>query len=482
MKTQSALDAVVVGSGPNGLSAAIVLAQAGLNVLVLEAKPTIGGGARSAPLTLPGFTHDVCSAIYPLGAGSPFFTTLPLEQHGLKWVWPDVEIAHPLDNGSAIVVHRCIHRTAGMLGADGPAYERLIEPLVRQWNTLRHDILAPLHWPARPLALARFGLSAIRSATSLSERRFSGPAAQALFAGMAAHSMVPLDFPASTAAGLMLLIASHAVGWPMPMGGAQAIPDALASHLRELGGRIEVNRLIESFDELPYARAYLFDITPRQLLHIAGERFSHRFRQRLERYRYGMGVFKIDWALDGPIPWTAEACRRAGTVHLGATMEQIARSEQHAWRGEHSDRPYVLLAQQTIADPSRAPAGKHTAWAYCHVPHGSTADMTPAIEQQVERFAPGFSGLILARATMNTRQMEQYNPNYIGGDINGGAQDLGQLFFRPTMSLQPYATSDPRIFICSSSTPPGGGVHGMCGYHAAKLALRRIFRQTQANK
>ena len=463
MASDRTWDAVVIGAGPNGLSAAIVMARAGRRVLVLEAKDTVGGGARSAPLTLPGFTHDICSAIHPLAAGS-------------RWIWPEIEFAHPLDDGSAVAVHRSPQRTAEGLGADGQVYAKRMEPLVKRWPSLREDILAPLHWPKRPIDLARFGLLAIHSARSFAERTFNSAAGRAMFAGLAAHAMLPLDSPASAAAGLVLAITAHAVGWPMPAGGAQAISEALAGQLRQLGGQIALNRPVRSFDELPRAEAYLFDITPRQLLRIAGDRLSLPYREKLARYRYGMGVFKIDWALDGPIPWTADACRRAGTIHLGGTLEEIARSEQNAWEGRHCDRPYVLLTQPTIFDSTRAPAGKHTAWAYCHVPHGSTMDMIGAIERQVERFAPGFGRLILARATMNTAQLEQHNPNCVGGDINGGVQDLGQLLFRPTVSLHPYATSDPRLFLCSSSTPPGGGVHGMCGYHAARLALQRTPR------
>ena len=468
-------DAIVIGAGPNGLAAAIVLAQADKSVLVVEARDEVGGGARSDELTLPGFVHDVCSAIYPLGIGSPFFRSLPLEKHGLEWVHPSAPLAHPLDGGSAVLLERSVDGTADGLGRDSRAYRRLMAPLVARWDDLAEEILGPLRLPRHPLVLARFGLSAVRSGYGLTRSRFKGDRARAMFAGIAAHSMQPIDRMPTAAFALVLGVAGHAVGWPLARGGSRRVTQALASYLRSLGGEISTSAGVESVDDLPGARAVLCDVTPRQVLSIAGHRLPHRYARKLEGYRYGEGVFKVDWALDGPIPWKAPECARAGTVHLGGTMGEIAAAERAVGRGEHPDRPFVLVAQQSLFDPSRAPAGKHTAWAYCHVPNGSTVDMTGRIESQVERFAPGFRERVLARNVMSTRQIEEYNPNYVGGDINGGVQDLRQLYTRPTLSLTPYSTPAKGLYICSSSTPPGGGVHGMCGYHAARAALRQVF-------
>lgn len=473
-KNKHDYDAVVVGSGPNGLSAAITLQRAGLSVLVLEAKATIGGGLRSAEITQPGFVHDICSAIHPLAAGSPILRTLPLAEHGLEFISPPVCAAHPLDQGTAATLQQSINETATSLGTDGQAYQELMQPLVKHWPGIAADVLGPLSLPKHPLHMAEFGLKALPSISRLATT-FKTTEARALLAGMAAHSMLPLTSLTTSAVALVLLINGHLRGWPIPKGGSQTIANALASYFRSLGGLIETSRPVESMRDIPSARAVLFDLTPKQLLHIAGNRFSAIYRKQLEQYRYGMGVFKMDWALDGPIPFTAPECRQAGTVHVGGTFEEIAESEQAIASGKHPDRPFVLLAQQSLFDPSRAPAGQHTAWAYCHVPNGSTQDCTEAIEQQIERFAPGFRDRILARHSMNTMQMEAYNPNYIGGDINGGKLDIGQLFTRPVISLSPYKTSAPDLFICSSSTPPGGGVHGMCGYHAARTALRDRF-------
>jgi phytoene dehydrogenase-like protein len=475
MLKDRAYDAVVVGSGPNGLAAAIAMALTGRSTLVLEARDTVGGGARSAELTLPGFVHDICSAIHPLGAGSPFFRTLPLSEHGLEWVYPPASVAHPLDDGTAVILERSVDATADGLGRDAAAYKRLIAPLVADWDVIAHEMLGPLRPPRHPFALARFGLRAIRSATGLARSLFDGERARALFAGLAAHSMLRLEQPVTAGFGLVLGVTGHAVGWPMPRGGAQSIANALAACLRSLGGEILTGVRVESIAELPAARAILLDVTPRQALSIAGHRLPAGYRRRLARYRYGMGAFKVDWALDGPIPWKAAECARAGTVHLGGTLAEVAASERAPWSGEHHERPYVLLAQQSLFDPTRAPAGKHTAWAYCHVPTGSTFDMTERIEAQVERFAPGFRDLILARSVMPPARFEEYNPNYVGGDINSGVQDLRQMFTRPTFSLAPYSTPARDIYICSASTPPGGGVHGMCGYFAAQAALRRSF-------
>lgn len=468
-------DAIVVGSGPNGLAAAIVLQQHGLSVLLLEAKDTIGGGMRSAELTLPGFVHDICSAIHPLAAESPFFNTLPLHEWGLKFAYPTLAAAHPLDGGRAAVLAPSLDETVRLLGTDGPAYHRLVAPLANDWERMAPALLGPLRFPKYPLAMARFGLKAVTSASHLA-KHFQTTEGRALWAGMAAHSIQPLSNATTAAIGLVLLALGHVGNWPIPIGGAQAIAEALGGYFRSLGGKIETGFRVSALSQLPSAHALLFDLTPRQLLQIAGHKFSALYKNQLQRYRYGMGVFKIDWALDGPVPFTAPECRKAGTVHLGNTFEEIAHGEQLIWNGKHAERPYVLMAQQSLSDPSRAPAGRHTAWAYCHVPNGSTIDMTQAIEKQVERFAPGFRDRILGRHTFNSLQMEEYNANYIGGDINGGAMDITQLFTRPALRLSPYKTSARGMYICSSATPPGGGVHGMCGYHAAKTALYDIFK------
>ncbi|MBC8151482.1 MAG: NAD(P)/FAD-dependent oxidoreductase [Bacteroidetes bacterium] len=473
--SKSAYDAVVVGSGPNGLGAAITLQRSGLSVLVLEGKETIGGGLRSAELTLPGFVHDICSAIHPLAAGSPLFQSLPLADHGLKFVYPPLSAAHPFDGGTAAALGPSVVETARSLGADEQAYLNLLAPVVEDWPTMAADILGPLRFPKHPFDMARFGLDALPPVTQLA-KRFTTQEARGLLAGMAAHSIQPLTNLTTSAIALVLMTAGHLRGWPVPVGGSQTIANALASYFRSIGGEIETHTPVLSLSQLPPARAILLDVTPRQLLKIAGDQLASSYRWQLERYRYGMGVFKIDWALDGPIPFTAPECRQTGTIHLGGTLEEITAAEQATSDGKHPDKPFVLLAQQSPFDPSRAPAGKHTAWAYCHVPNGSTIDRTDAIEQQVERFAPGFRDRILARHTMNTAQMETYNPNYIGGDINGGIIDIGQLYTRPVISLSPYRTSAKGVYICSSSTPPGGGVHGMCGYHAARRALADVFQ------
>jgi phytoene dehydrogenase-like protein len=477
MSKEHAYDAIVVGSGPNGLAAAITLAREGHSVVVFEARGTIGGGTRSAELTLPGFIHDICSAIHPLGIGSPFFRTLPLVEHGLEWIHSPSPLAHPFDDGTAAVLERSIDETGKTLDQDADAYRNVMKPLVADWNKLAVDLLGPLQLPRHPMAIGRFGLSAIRPAYGFAKGTFKSERARGFFAGLAAHSIMPLDQMITSAIGLVLGILGHTVGWPMPRGGSQKIAEALARYLHSLDGEIITDRLIESIDELPTARAILLDVTPRQLLRMAGHRLPVGYRRKLEAYRYGPGVFKLDWALDGPIPWSANECTRAGTVHLGGTLDEIATGERMVWEGKHPEKPYVLVAQQSLFDPTRAPAGKHTAWAYCHVPNGSTFDMTERIEAQIERFAPGFRDLILARSTRSPAQFEQYNPNYIGGDINGGVQDLRQLFTRPTARLVPYSTPIKGLYICSSSTPPGGGVHGMCGYHAAHAALRALFRK-----
>jgi phytoene dehydrogenase-like protein len=472
---QTDFDAIVVGSGPNGLAAAITLQQKGLSVLIVEAKSTIGGGLRTAELTLPGFRHDICSAIHPMVAASPFFNTLPLAKYGLEFIQPPIAAAHPFDNGTSAVLTQSIEETASLLGLDEENYLSLIGPIKKQFDTLIPEILGPFHFPRDPLGLAQFGINALQPATWLS-KKFRTPTARGLWAGMAAHSILPLSKWATSAIGLVLMAAGHVRGWPIPKGGAQQMANALAAYFTSIGGKIETNVYVQSLSQLPSSKAILFDITPRQLLTIAGHRFSSIYKWQLEKYRYGMGVFKVDWALDGAVPFTSQDCRLAGTLHLGNTLEEIAAAEKATWNGKHPEKPFVLLAQQSLFDPTRSPKDKHVLWGYCHVPNGSTKDMTEAIERQIERFAPGFRERILARHSFNTAQMEEYNPNYIGGDINGGVIDLGQLYTRPALRWSPYRTSTKGMYVCSSSTPPGGGVHGMCGYHAAKQALKDIFK------
>ena len=467
------MDAVVVGSGPNGLSAAVELARNGLSVVVLEANDTIGGGARTAELTLPGFRHDICSTIHPMAVVSPFFRELELD---VEWVEPRYAIAHPLADGSAAIVERSIDATAERLGRDARAYRRLIAPLVDVSQALFGEILRPLlAIPKHPLKLARFAIEALRSAESVA-RRFDGDLARALIGGCSAHSVMPLDQPGTGSVGIVMAVTAHVTNWPMARGGSQAISDALAKRLRSHGGEIRTGVRVHSMRDIPESRAVIFDVTPRQLATIARDELPPRYVKRLQQFRYGPGVFKIDWALDGPIPWRNPDCAGASTVHLGGTIEQIARHEAEIWRGRNTQSPFVLVAQQSMFDSTRAPAGKHTGWAYCHVPNGSTDDMTEAIENQVERAAPGFRDRILARRSMSAPSLEAHNANLIGGDITGGANTLWQLIARPVLSLDPYATPNPRIFIGSSSTPPTGGVHGMCGYWAARSALRRVFR------
>ncbi|MBO9727389.1 MAG: NAD(P)/FAD-dependent oxidoreductase [Chitinophaga sp.] len=466
-------DVIIVGSGPNGLAAGIRLQQAGVSVLLLEAKDTIGGGMRTQELTLPGFYHDVCSAVHPMAMGSPFFSTLPLADYGLSFIQPPLAAAHPFDDGTAAFLARSLDETAAALGNDEQAYRRLIQPVADHWGLVAEDSLGPFAIPRHPLIMAKFGWNALRSAAAVS-KRFTTTAAKGLWAGMCAHAIQPLTNIASAAIGMILTAVGHQHGWPVPKGGSQAIGHALAQYFVALGGKIQTGVHVSALSQLPSHHAVLFDLTPKQLLTIAGDRFTAGYRQQLTRYRYGPGVFKIDWALSGPVPFTAEACRRAGTVHLGGTFEEIALSEQRAYDGRLNESPYVLFTQQSLFD-ERAPVGKHTAWAYCHVPNGSNVDMTAIIEKQVERFAPGFRDLILAKHTMNTQQMEAYNPNYVGGDINGGILDIRQLYTRPALRLNPYRTSAKGIYICSSATPPGGGVHGMCGYHAANTVLKDMF-------
>jgi phytoene dehydrogenase-like protein len=474
MAREGDLDAVVVGSGPNGLAAAIELARSGASVLVLEAADEPGGGMRSAELTEPGFLHDVCSAVHPTGILSPFFRQLPLESHGLVWIRPGASVAHPMPGEPAVMLYRSLERTQERLGRDARAWARLVGPFLDAPHELLADVMAPLRVPARPLLLLRFGMRATFSANRLARLLFRDAPARALFAGCAAHSIQPLTSPLTAALGLLFAVTGHVEDWPVAEGGSRTIARALVSYLESLGGRIETGRKVERLGDLPSSRVVLFDTSPEQLSRIAGEALPAGYRRRLARYRYGPGVFKLDWALDGPIPWSDPACLEASTVHVGGTLEEICASERDVVRGRHSDRPYLVLCQQSQFDPSRAPEGRHTGYAYCHVPHGSTVDMTGAIERQVERFAPGFRDRILARHEMGPAWLERHNPNYKGGAITGGTADALQLWSRPVARLDPYSTPDPRLFLCSAATPPGGGVHGQCGYWAARSALRRL--------
>lgn len=469
-------DAVVIGSGPNGLAAGIYLAQRGLSVLIAEAADEIGGGLRSAEATLPGFMHDICSAIHPLTVVSPFFRTLPLADFGLEFVQPPASVAHALDDGTAVLLKRSVEETAAGLGADAAGYRRLVKVLARNFGVLVPDLLAPLRFPrGNPFLMAGFGLRALTSAKNLVDHYFTGERARALFAGNAAHSMISLEDTPSAAFGLVLMLTAHAVGWGFPKGGAYNIAGALEAYFLSLGGRIETNREVTNIDELPAARAVLFDVTPRQIVKIAGHRLPDAYRKRLETFVYGSGVFKMDFALSEPIPWTAKECFEAGTVHLGGTFEEVAAAERAHREGRITDEPFVLVAQNSLFDPTRAPEGKQVGWAYCHIPNNSPVDMSERIEKRIERFAPGFRDCIIAKATKNAHQMERWNANYVGGDINGGAGILSQLFTRPVAKLNPYAMPAKGLYICSSSTPPGGGVHGMCGYHAAKTAYENEF-------
>lgn len=470
-------DIVVVGAGPNGLAAANELARAGLTTLVVEAGQTPGGGCRSSELTQPGFMHDHCSTVHPLGAASLFFKSLGLERHGLQWAESPAELAHILADGRVVTLERSVEATAAQFGVDGEAYRSLVEPFVERFDELYPLVLGPLRLPAKPLLMARFGLQALRSMEGLARSRFKTEGVRALLAGIAGHAMVPLDAAATASFALVLATAGHAVGWPVARGGSQAITDAMVANLQALGGRIEVGHLVKDLAELPRARAYVLDVTPRQLLAIAGERLPPAYRRQLSAFRYGPGVFKMDWALNAPIPWRDPACARSFTVHLSGHLEDIAAATRAVHAGTLLERPFTLLAQPSLFDPTRAPPGMHTAWAYCHVPHGSTIDASAAIEAHIEQFAPGFKETIISRVTKNAAEMESYNQNYVGGDINCGLADLRQLFFRPAPRVDPYATPAPDIFLCSSSTPPGGGVHGMCGYWAARSVLRNAFER-----
>ena len=471
-------DAVIVGSGPNGLAAAITLAREGLSVLVLEGKDTIGGGARTEQITLPGFHHDICSAIHPMSVVSPLIRALPLAEHGLAWAWSPAAIAHPLDDGSAATLEVDVDATAARLGEDERAYRKLMTSFAAVAGKVFDDILRPiaaLPPPKHPITLARFGLLGLQSAVRLA-KRFKTPHARALFAGSAAHSFLPLEHVGSSSFGLALMLAGHATGWPAAQGGSVAIVRAMASYLKSLGGEIRTGHVVQSLRDVPESRAVLFDVSPRQLANIAGDALPSSYVKKLRRFRHGPGAFKVDWALDGPIPWKNAECARSATVHVGGTLEEIAEHERAAFHGTMTDKPFVLCAQQSMFDPTRAPEGKHTGWAYCHVPNGWDGDATERIERQIERFAPGFRDRILAKHTINTAQYEKHNPNMIGGDIAGGANTMLQFLTRPFPRLDPYSTPNRRLYLCSSSTPPGGGVHGMCGYWGAKSALKRAFK------
>ncbi len=470
---QSSYDAVVIGSGPNGFAAAITLAREGAKVLVVEAKGTPGGGMRTAELTQPGFRHDICAAIHPMGIASPFFQSLDLPQAGLEWLHPEFPVVQPLDHGEAVVHQRSVEDTAASLGPDERAYRRLLSPLVDHSAKLYASLLGPLSVPKHPIAMLHFGKHALKSAETL-VGRFSSPEAKALISGHAAHSVQPLDHTATAAVGLMLAVSAHSVGWPVAKGGTASITAALAKILNKLGGEIICGFSVASIDELPSTKAYLFDTSVPDFGSICEDQLPIRYLKALNQYRYGPGLFKMDWALREPIPWINAAARKTACLHVGGTFSEVAASERDCWEGRHSKQPFLILAQPTIIDPSRAPEGRHTAWAYCHVPNGSTMDMRNEIEAQIERFAPGFRDCILASHSMTTQAFEAYNPNYVGGDVIGGVQDLGQLYARPVARINPYTTPNPKIFLCSSSTPPGGGVHGMCGYHAAKAALARL--------
>lgn len=479
IKPSQEYDAVIIGSGPNGLAAGIRLSLEGLSVKIIEAKPTIGGGMRTMELMESGIFHDICSAIHPMAVSSPFFKRLPLKQFGLKWIHPTYPAAHPLDNETA-VLYKQLGETAFHLGVDEKTYKSMVKPLTDGWNSLSADLLAPLRFPNHPLKLARFGLSGLQSAT-LFQKNFKTDGAKALFAGMAAHSILPLNSWATTAIGLIFFATAHTGGWPLPEGGSQKIADALAGYFKSLGGEIETSHEIKNYEEIPKAKAVLFDLTPKQVARIMGDYFPPSYQKKLNKFRYGGGAFKMDYILSEPVPWKDQRIKKAGTVHVGGTFEEIAESEKMVSEGKHSEKPFVLTAQQSLFDPTRSPDNKQTLWAYCHVPNDSKVNMSLAIENQIERFAPGFKDTILSKHSMNTSDFQEYNANYIGGDINGGKQGIRQLFSRPVNFINPYATPLEGIYFCSSSTPPGGGVHGMCGYHAANLSLKKDFGINPSN-
>ena len=469
-------DAIIIGSGPNGLSAAIRLQQLGLKTAIYEQASKPGGGVRTEEVTLEGFKHDIASAVHPMGMASPFFQTLPLKDFGLKWIDPGIPFVHPFLDGTAHVAYRSVEETAAQFGEDRQKYLSLMENMVRDWDKIGPDLLKPLGIPSHPIPFASFGLKALLSAKQLTNLYFKDPKTKAFFYGSAAHSTLPLTYQASASFGLVLLAVAHKYGWPFPQGGAASLTASLVSYYQTIGGKLHLNFPVTHIGELPLSKAYIFDLTPRQLLNIGGTNFSSLYRRRMKSYRYGAGSFKIDWALSEPIPFINEKCRQSATIHLGFSPEEIEKSEQGNFDNTISKNPYVIVVQHSVFDNQRAPEGMHTAWAYCHVPHGSLEDMTVAIENQIERVAPGFKDVILAKATHNTMELEAFNPNLVGGDINGGIQDLTQLFTRPITKLSPYSTPDPRVYICSSSTPPGGGVHGMGGFHASEKVIKDHFK------
>ena len=473
--TLSNFDAFVIGSGPNGLAAAIALAQQGLKVKVFEAKDTVGGGTRTSELTEPGFKHDICSAVHPTAVASPFFNTLPLQEYGLEWIHPDFPVAHPLPNKEAVIAERSFENTIERLGSDSKNYKKLFKEFIESWEYLSKDLFGNLRIPEHPLAMMRFGWYGMFSAKLLSNSFFNQARTKAYFSGLAAHSIIPLEKAFTSSFGLILGTTVHSVGWPIAKGGSHSITKALAKYFESLGGEIELNSRIESLEQFPSNKPILFDLTPRQIITIADDRISTKLKNKLLNFKYGPGAFKVDFALSEPVPWLNEECKKAGTLHVGGIMEEIMHSEKEVWEGIHSEKPYVLVSQPSVFDKSRAPAGKHVLWSYCHVPNGSTESMKEQIIDQIERYAPGFRDTIISTSCMNALDFEKYNPNYIGGDINGGAQNLKQLFGRPLLKWDPYKLPVDDLYICSSSTPPGGGVHGMCGYNAARSVLKNEF-------
>ncbi len=478
LNSNQEFDAVIVGSGPNGLSAGILLAQQGLNVKIIEAESTIGGGTRTKELTETGFLHDVCSAVHPTGIGSPFFRTLPLSEFGLEWIQPKYPLAHPLDNGEAIISSFSLEETLHQFGKDAKNYEHLIKSFVEGWDYLSQDLFAPVRFPNNPITMAKFGWFGMLSAKLLANSMFKTSNAKAYFAGLAAHGIVPLEKSFTASFGLVLATSIHSVGWPIAKGGSSSITNALASFFKSMGGIIETDNRIIRTSDLPSSKAVLFDLTPHQILKIADRELPNSFKDKFLRFKYGPGAFKMDFALSEPVPWRNKDCIKAGTLHLGGSFEEIAYSERETWKGNHPEQPYVLISQPSLFDDTRAPNGKHTLWAYCHVPHGSNKDCSEQIINQIERYAPGFRDIIISSRSITATEFEVYNANYIGGDINGGAQTFKQLIGRPVFQWDPYKLPAKGMYICSSSTPPGGGVHGMCGYHAAKSALKNEFRIT----
>ncbi len=467
-------DAIIIGSGSNGIAAAIYLQRKGLRTIIFERSSVPGGSTCTEELTLPGFKHDLGSAIHPLAYASPFFKKLPLEEHGLKWIFPEIPYSHPFEDGTAYACYRDLNKTAKQLKEDEAAYIQIFQSMTKNWPNMENDLLGPLKWPKNPRRFLQFGLHGFPSAKFLVDRKFKNEKSKVFFYGAAAHSVLPLNNLASASFGVVLNLMAHRNGWPFPKGGAGKITASLISYYRSLGGKLVLNKTVDDLHGLPEAKVYLFDLTPKQILSIKNTGFSSLYRKRLNNFRYGAGIFKIDWALDRPIPFKNDLCKRSGTIHLGFSKEELEESEKSIYFKRINKKPYVILAQHSIFDKSRAPENKHTAWAYCHVPNGSSFDYTEHIEYQIEKVAPGFKNSILKRKTHNTIQMESFNPNIIGGDINGGKQDITQLFTRPVLKLDPYSSSNPRIFICSASTPPGGGVHGMCGFYAAKSSYNYI--------